>query len=204
MLAVGFGEENPLMSTSRNGKKECLELLIRKGAIVNVGNMFNGYTPLMCASQEGNSECLKVLLDTGADVNAVSNQGETAIYFAVNKGYANCVDMLIQGGADVHIVNNLAKTAVVEAKHGGFEECLKLILDAKVKLMDKDTNEALIQASKSGNESFVVRLIGVGADVNYSTEENTPLTAAAYEGHIAIVKIIQDAGADVNKLRGAF
>ena len=76
---------------------------------------------------------------------------------------------------------------------------MKLILDANVKLKDRDTNEALIQASKSGNESCVISLIAVGADVNYSTYENTPLTAATYEGHAAIVKILQDSGGDVKK-----
>ena len=63
--------------------KECVEMLIKAGADVNVQMPGHpGYTALMKASANGYHECVKLLLETGADVNATSTLGQTSLMYS--------------------------------------------------------------------------------------------------------------------------
>ena len=66
----------PLDWAAVNGRKEIVELLIRKGAEVNKNF---GMTPLHLAAAWSHKEVIELLIDGDADVNAQNDSGETPL-----------------------------------------------------------------------------------------------------------------------------
>ena len=58
-----------LICAANRGHTECLNLLIRYGANLNIKD-FHGGTALTYAAKFGNLECLKCLVLSGTDMNA--------------------------------------------------------------------------------------------------------------------------------------
>jgi len=56
----------------------------------------------------------------------------------------------------------------------------------------------LVSASEDGDTELVRGLLAAGADPD--TWGNMPLGSAAYHGHVAVVKLLLDAGADVHAM----
>ena len=68
--------------------------------------------------------------------------------------------------------------------------------------IDEQGCTQLYMAARNGNVDEVIRLIGLGADVNNNANiyTSTPLLAASYNGHIQIVeRLLAAPGIDVNK-----
>jgi hypothetical protein len=89
------------------GHKEVCELLIAKGAEVNVksgelyvGNMKDsGLTPLHAACAEGHQGVAKFLLAHGAAVNAKTKNSKTPLDMAKKNGHQEVVELLQKHGA---------------------------------------------------------------------------------------------------------
>ena len=77
-----------------NDHKEIVELLIGKGADVNV-KADNGWTPLHNAI--GN-EIVELLIAEGADVNAMNGMGVTPLEWAINLKQTETIDLLRKHG----------------------------------------------------------------------------------------------------------
>ena len=135
--AVGSGA----LHCSRS--KECIELLIREGAHVNLKDKY-GRTPLHYAVQHGSINCSVSLLLAGADVNAKSNTKETPLIKAARRGKVREIEfllenlreseermkILLQAGADVNARNSSKATALLVAAVGNRLDFVKLLLQA--------------------------------------------------------------------------
>ena len=92
--------------TTRPGRPELMELLIAKGAAVNL-QARNGRTALMYAAKNGDTRAVKALLKGGASVNIADNEGETALMEAVTFSCdANTIRALVDAGADLKATNH--------------------------------------------------------------------------------------------------
>ena len=60
----------PVILAAKEGCAECLELLIEKGASIDVCDK-RGFTPLELAVQGGHFECAQVLIAAGANANSI-------------------------------------------------------------------------------------------------------------------------------------
>jgi ankyrin repeat protein len=87
--------------TTRPGRPELVELLIAKGAEVNL-RARDGRNALMYAAKNGDSKAVKALLKKGASVNIADNEGETALMEAVNFSCdEDTIRALVDAGADL-------------------------------------------------------------------------------------------------------
>jgi ankyrin repeat protein len=81
--------ETPLNSSIVNGgHKKIVELLLKRGAKVDVANIY-GLTPLMHAARNGHEEIIKMLVEYGADLTPKDNMGITALRWAELKMHKN-------------------------------------------------------------------------------------------------------------------
>ena len=161
--------------------------LIRAGADVKAANRY-GVTPLSLACINGNAAMIEKLLKAGADANAAGTEDETPLMTVARTGSVEAAKVLLAHGA---------KVDARESWHG---------------------ETALMWAAAQKHPAMMSALIAAGADVNaistvvkwdrQTTAEPrekwlplggfSPLMFAAREGCVECVKILADAGANLN------
>jgi len=177
--------ENPLLYDAvGRGRVDIVKTLIGAGAKVDLFSE-GGETPLMCAAYTGRLDLVKILLEAGADVNIVySETEETALAMAADYGHQDVFDYLLPL-TTCPFQRELAQ----EKLPNGI--ILKQRRDNKL-LCD------LIEAAKEGNVNVVIDAIASGADVNaFGVDGESALHAAVHRGNEAIIKILLDAGAEI-------
>ncbi|MFT5438969.1 MAG: ankyrin repeat protein [Alphaproteobacteria bacterium] len=162
-----------LLAAAASGDIARIRALTRTGADANVRDAF-GRTPLMVAGYRGDIVAAKALLVADADVNARDSQAYDLITIAA---VANDVPMLklaiASGGNTALVTSPYDGTALIAAAHLGHVEIVKTLIAAKAPLnhVNNLAWTALIEAI----------VLGDGG-----------------ENHLACVKALVGAGADVN------
>jgi uncharacterized protein len=128
---------------------------------------------LLKAASAGNLDAMRASIASGIDVDAHDQRGYTALWSAILRGRDNAALFLLDAGADPLRRYRYDMTA-------------------------------LALAAKFGNEQVIQRLIAAGADVNAVERVNgeTPLFSAIEKMRApACIRLLIDAGCDVNRLR---
>ena len=117
-LLAGFSADStnakgvPLLNLAiRQETGEIGELLMEKGADVNVPASDNGNTPLMEAVVRKDNETVRALLQRGCKLDLQNKSGQTALVLAVGAGYEEIVRLLVEAGADREVTDALGMTA---------------------------------------------------------------------------------------------
>ena len=96
---------------TRNGHKKIVELLLERGADVNVLSQDRGNSPLMEAAVRGDDVSVRRFLESGANPNLISKSGQTALMLAIGEGHTDIVKVLLEYKADPDIKDSLGMTA---------------------------------------------------------------------------------------------
>ena len=96
---------------TRNGHKKIVELLLQRGADVNVLSQDRGNSPLMEAAVRGDDLSVRRFLEAGANPNLISKSGQTALMLAIGEGHKEIVKVLLEYKADINIKDSLGMTA---------------------------------------------------------------------------------------------
>ena len=197
-----------LQAASAKGHKAIVQMLLNKGADVNINIQGKSYgTALMAASAEGYRDIVLMLLDKGADVHAQGGRRGTALQAACIEGHRDIVLILLDKGADVHAQGGMHGTALQAACIEGHRDIVQILLNkgAKVNAQREVYGTALQGASMKNHKDIVQMLLDEGAGVNtQGGKYNTALQAACIEGHRDIVQILLNKGANVNAQGGIY
>ena len=190
----------PLAHAARQGHKEIVEMLLAKGAGLE-GRDELKRTPLGAAAYAGRKEVVQLLVEKGSDMKATDSEGCTPVHLAVRKGSLETVALLIEKGADVHARSTYGYTMVGDAAGLGYTDVLKLLLEkgAEFDVVVEYQGTPMHQAADRGHTGALRVLIAKGADVNGGKAEGMrPLQKAAAGGHVEAVQALLEGGADVN------
>jgi cytohesin len=197
----------PLHWAAWGGHKETAELLIAKGANVNV-KRDNGETPLDAAISRYQTKAADLLRKHGgktkkeleaAEPVAETSQPEPSTVKApeANSDKEKALELLFGTNSTITEKDEAFLSA---AKKGKLDEVKSLLAEG----VDVDCSDAfsctgLFWASANNHKSIVEYLIEKGANLNAGAGVGgTPLARAAYEGHVEVVELLIAKGADVN------
>ena len=211
-----------LVEAARQADRALVRALLDKSPDVNASAP-DGSTALHWSVQRGDADIAAMLMKAGADVNAANRYGVRPLTLAAVNGSARLVDLLLQGGADPNAASLEGETVLMTAARTGSVEVLKLLIGrgAEVNRRDQSRGQtALMWAAGANNAEAVRVLLEVGADLGARTNTApraagrrsesgntfssppptgfTPLLFAVRAGGIETVRVLLDAGADVN------
>jgi ankyrin repeat protein len=166
--------------------QEIIQLLINKGASVNVAENSSGLTPLMIACAKGLSHVAEVLLENRADVDRVDASGRSAIFFALESEHgenSELVSLLLEHGCKLNLRNSSGMTPILVAVSRNLEKSALLILKKGVPLDARDAhgNSLLHLAAKNDSDVLTRELLKLGMRNarNVNDEGRTPSVLAS-------------------------
>ncbi|TNJ26389.1 Ankyrin repeat protein 2 [Giardia muris] len=193
-LAGGRNEQGwtALMYAAREGKEECVWLLMDKEARMQKKD---GFSALMVAAMNGHVECVRLLMDAEAGLR--NKDGRTALHIAADAGRSQCVEVLIPSEAT--LVDHTGQTALMEAAVRGREECVALLVEKELGFQDKWGWTALMYAANAGNADCVSHLLGEAllkttriGKIHVPTTGMTALMLAIRRGHAAVASLLAE------------
>ena len=204
---------SPLILAVQNGNSAITGLLLDAGASVNK-TMSNGETPLMMAARTGDLATLQVLLDNGADIDAVENlRGTNALMWAAANRNADAVRLLLAKGAQIAATSRttrpgrnpyLAPTARDRIREAFDNRGFGRISDDAVDVNDgspRSREEVLARIPENLLEDFVREQENpVQPPPRKQWGGLAALHFAVRENDLESVKVLVEAGADVNQI----
>jgi len=174
--------------TAKNRKVEAIAfMLIQNGALVNATDKSEDTALIMDSRVASASPILvQILVDGGANVNHQGKFNKTALMLAAANNRLAWVDLLLDLGADPNLQDVAGKTALrsVVARH------------------ERSSRVTLLRAmGRKKDMTNMVRLLLIGgADPNVNSEtKSTVLGEAAASGDADMVRILLEAGAEVDE-----
>lgn len=212
----------PLVLAAQMGNAEITGMLLDAGAGVN-NTMPNGETALMMAARTGDLDTLQVILDHGADINATEKlRGTSALMWAAANRNPDAVSLLLDNGAALAMNSAttqpgrspyLAPTARNRIRgfyqgvgqggdFGGQSELENQ--DIELNITREELIARLPQELVDEFENEDVRVGDFGETVDPAPQKQwgglTALHFAVREGDLETLKILVEAGANVNQV----
>lgn len=195
----------------RFGDLDLAKRLVAAGADVNASSRY-GVTPLEVAIEKGNAAAVRWLLDAGADSSAETHAGEPALLLAARVGDAATAQALLEHGGEADVRDRTyGQTPLMVAAREGRLELAKLLLDAGADPNARTTAEEpprFVPPSESPpGLSKGVGIIRAGWPEGRGKRfpaggSKTALLYATREGHLDVVKLLVERGADLELADG--
>ncbi|XP_041042130.1 death-associated protein kinase 1 isoform X3 [Carcharodon carcharias] len=196
----------PLMIAAGCGNVQILNLLIQKGAKIDVQDK-SGSNALYWAARHGHTEMLKFLLQKECPLNVQDKSGETALHVAARYGNVEVVQYLCNVGVNPNLQDRDQETPLHCAAWHGYYAVAKALCEANcsVHVKNKEGETPLLTAAARGYVDIVECLIEHNADVDeIDTDGHTALHLAVRRCQIEVVKYLLSQGCfiDVQDLHG--
>ena len=181
-------------------------LLIGAGAQASLPNRY-GLTPLAIAAGNGSAAMIAALLDAGADPSAPDPAGETPLMTVARVGRLDAATLLLDRGAKVDATDAThQQTALMVAVRENHPDVVKLLIargaGVNTRTRTGRTPQWVLPNSVRGF-GHGVGIVRGGLPARGSRAPipggMSPLLYAARDGRMETVRILLDAGADVNQ-----
>nr|XP_014349751.1 PREDICTED: protein phosphatase 1 regulatory subunit 12A-like isoform X2 [Latimeria chalumnae] len=192
---VRFAQGAVFMAACSAGDQEEVRELLAKSADINYTNV-DGLTALHQACIDENLDMVEFLVEHGANINQPDNEGWTPLHAAASCGFVEISSYLIKHGASVAAVNSEGELPLDVAQ----ESAMERLLQAEIKKQGID-----IEAARREEEQVMLRdarqWLNQGKGGDYARHPKTgatPLHVAAAKGYLEVMKLLLQAGLDVN------
>ncbi|KAK1142054.1 hypothetical protein N8T08_008260 [Aspergillus melleus] len=205
----------PLHEIKRNRQlEECLKLFVQAGADIDVARKTDGMTPVHIAAQERSVVDSMIFSRLKADFNKQDLQGNTPLHYICqnwcrlwkHKDEETWVSL-----SDLNIKNYAGRAALSEflmhVSSQGQHEDLSLFLKHGADLESRDHRGrtallTLLSSLSTHQAKYIPDLLRLGADVKARDFQGKSVLhyAATSVEQVSILKMLIDAGADINSL----
>ena len=206
-----------VLARSRSTPSAIAEL-DRTGRMPGSDHRAMGYvSPLMCAAHHGHLTVVGTLLAAGANQDCRAQDGATPLFRALCGGHLPVVEMLLRHGADATLgVQDGASyvSPILIAAGRGYLSVVFGLLQRGITADGACSNDLegrgereraradtpiLTGSGGAASASASMERVNVRADITaVVVTEDTPLVWAAEEGHVAVVQLLLQHGANVN------
>ena len=201
----GKGETPLYKAVLWNYTPSVVELLLYRGADVDVAEMHFGWRPLHMAARKGNPVVVALLLGWGADLHAKGGHGVTPLHlaseFPSDEAGLETVRLLLDRGADIRSRNELGETPLFRSVHSYVDDypattALLLERGADPTARDVEGFTPLHRGVSSHNAlpAVVELLLEYGADARAKSDSGlTPLDMAQrHSAPTEVVRVLVD------------
>ncbi|MEE6480697.1 hypothetical protein FKM82_012650 [Ascaphus truei] len=144
---------------------------------------------------DDNIDMVKFLVENGASINQPDNEGWIPLHAASSCGYLDIAEYLICQGANVGVVNSEGDTPLDIAEEEAMEELLQNEVNRQgidVEAARKEEERIMLRDARQWLNSGHIN------DVRHAKSGGTALHVAAAKGYTEVLKLLIQAGYDVN------
>lgn len=184
-----------LIFATKHNHFSTIQLLLSGNANPNIGDR-HGFSPLVLAAQAGNTKIAKLFLDKSLE----DNNSHLSLLHSAKHGLIDMVSLLLQAGVKINprecILHN---TPLHLAAQNGHIKIVELLLKAgALDALQNNPDDSPFHFVFEGERTTVVRKNGPAKNSSLNVYGETPLSLAVQGGHIEIVRLLLQAGADSN------
>ncbi|XP_030069900.1 protein phosphatase 1 regulatory subunit 12A isoform X2 [Microcaecilia unicolor] len=191
---VKFDDGAVFLAACSSGDTDEVHKLLERGADVNYANV-DGLTALHQACIDDNVDMVKFLVENGASINQPDNEGWIPLHAAASCGYIDIAEYLLHHGANVGAVNSEGDTPLDIAEEEAMEELLQNEVNRQgidVEAARKEEERVMLRDARQWLNSGRIE------DVRHLKSGGTALHVAAAKGYVEVLKLLIQAGYDVN------
>ena len=178
-----------------------VEVLLANRAALNAADS-RGATALHLATGLGDSSLIGRLLAAGADVHAVDPSGQTALHHAARLAGPEPLATLLHAGAKPDQRDRAGKSPLDLAAELNLAENIRRLTAAAPAgspLARELATTVFLAAAARGDLAQITNGLAQGVDVNMRNPQGrTALRLAVDGGHLGLLPVLQQAGADLN------
>lgn len=200
----------PLSAAARVGNRELVQILLDKGAKIEVGtreNSAQSVNAILMAAASGSIEVMQLLLDKGADLQAPQNG--PVLNLAVQNGRREMISFLVDKGISLEGSRSGGYSPLILAIQSNLPEMVQFLIEkgAKVNPAEHGNNAysgygtPLFSAVQQSNKPIVELLMANGANPMQAnrSDNQTPLSFALTNGRRDLVELMLVKSVDINQ-----
>jgi ankyrin len=181
------------------------KMLLGAGAQATLANRY-GLTPMAIAAGNGSANMIGILLDAGADANTPDPAGDTPLMSVIRTGRLDAATLLVDRGAKVDATDaTYQQTALMVAVRENHPDIVKLLIARGASVNARTrvgrTPAWVLPNSQPGFGHGIGIVRGGSPDRGRRAPipgGMTPLLYASRDGRMDSVRMLLDAGADIN------
>uniref|UniRef100_A0A3B4Y8R9 Protein phosphatase 1 regulatory subunit 12A n=1 Tax=Seriola lalandi dorsalis TaxID=1841481 RepID=A0A3B4Y8R9_SERLL len=191
---VKFDDGAVFLAACSSGDTEEVLRMLDRGADINYANV-DGLTALHQACIDDNVDMVTFLVEHGASINQPDNEGWIPLHAAASCGYLDIAEYLISQGAYVGVVNSEGETPLDIAEEEAMEELLQNEINRQgvdIEAARKEEERVMLRDARQWLNSGQIQ------DIRHAKSGGTALHVAAAKGYVEVLKLLIQAGYDVN------